>query len=582
MIETTAAPDHIVKYASARRRRGACAGGGLLVALLLVMASLASGAQAASALGRADSFAVLAGSAVTNTGPSVIGGDVGVSPKSSVTGFGLGLGTVLAPGTVHRADRMTSDAQADLAIAYDSAAGRTSTAAITGDLAGRTLVPGVYTSASSVGLNGVLTLDAGGDPDAVFVLQAGSALLVGTSAVSGVRLIGGAQACHVFWQVASSATIGAGSTFSGNILAHTSISLKTAATLNGRALAQHGAVTLDTNTITKPACVTTAISPRPQFGAWSPNDPYYDHPNSNNRQPSIAQIEKLQKDTGRPVEIVNWFQQWGRGRGYRDVEQPFFQAVVGTTPTRTPMLTWEPWSVAKHAGGRNQSRYRLRNIRRGNFDRYIKRFARNLRDLKVNVPGGQITPTVYLRPMHEMNGNQYPWAVTVNHNTARQFQLAWRHIHYIFETTGAKNVKFVFSPLVDDAPRTPTMKKYYPGSRYVDVLALDGYNNGKNAKRQRGWRTFSKLFGTERHGPYHRLAALNAHKPIWIAEVGAAPDAPTGTSKALWVRDMWRKAAKMSRLRAIVWFNENKKHEHDWRANPPKDPTVARAFGPPF
>jgi hypothetical protein len=113
-------------------------------------------------------------------------------------------------------------------------------------------VSGVYTSASSLGLSGALTLDAQGDPNAVFVFQAGTSLIVGSS--SQVNLIGGAQACNVYWQVGSSATIGTGAAFVGNILALTSISMTTGATLNGRALARNGAVTLDTNTITRSTC----------------------------------------------------------------------------------------------------------------------------------------------------------------------------------------------------------------------------------------------------------------------------------------------------------------------------------------
>jgi hypothetical protein len=230
--------------------RPARAAGPLLA--LLVMAALASTAEAASVpLGTADSFAVLAGSTVTNTGPSVISGDLGVSPGTAVTGFPPG--TVTA-GTLHAADAVALRAEGDLVTAYNDAAGRSSTATISADLAGRTLTPGIYTSTSSLGLTGALTLDAGGDPNAVFVFQAGSTLTAGSA--SRVLLVGGAQACNVFWQVGSSATIGSSSAFAGNILALTSISLTTGATLNGRALARNGAVTLDTNTITKAACAS--------------------------------------------------------------------------------------------------------------------------------------------------------------------------------------------------------------------------------------------------------------------------------------------------------------------------------------
>jgi len=235
-----------------RLRRCRLEAAGLVCVVLLALASLSSTAQAASvALGAADSFAVLGGSTVTNTGSSVISGDLGVSPGTAVTGFPPG--TVIG-GTIHANDGLAAQAQSALTTAYDDAKGRSSTATISADLAGRRLTPGVYTSASSLGLSGDLTLDAQGDPSAVFVFQAGSTLTV--SSASRVLLIGGAQACNVFWQVGDSATIGSTSPFGGNILALNSITLTNGATLNGRALARNGAVTLDTNTITKAACST--------------------------------------------------------------------------------------------------------------------------------------------------------------------------------------------------------------------------------------------------------------------------------------------------------------------------------------
>jgi hypothetical protein len=222
---------------------------------LLVLASLASGAQAASVpLGTAANFAVLAGSTVTNAGPSVIKGDIGVSPGSAVTGFGPG--EVVPPAVIYRGGPIALQAENDLTTAYNTAAGLKSSQAITADLGGRTLAPGVYTATSSLALNGVLTLDANGDPNAVFVFQAGSTLLAGTTNPSYVRLTDGAQARNVFWQVGSSATIGVGSEFAGNILALTSITMQTNATLDGRALAEHGAVTLDGTTIGAPPATT--------------------------------------------------------------------------------------------------------------------------------------------------------------------------------------------------------------------------------------------------------------------------------------------------------------------------------------
>ena len=231
------------------RRRPAGVAAGLLAIAMLAIAPVAFGAQATVGLGTASTFAVLAGSTVTNTGPSVISGDVGLDPGSAVTGFPPG---IVNAGTIHTTDGVALQAQSDLTTAYNDAAGRSSTASISSDLAGRTLTSGVYTSASSLGLSGDLTLDAQGDPSAVFIFQAGSTLTAGSR--SHVTLIGGAQACNVFWQVGSSATIGTGSQFVGNILALTSISMTTGATLNGSALARNGAVTLDTNTITRATC----------------------------------------------------------------------------------------------------------------------------------------------------------------------------------------------------------------------------------------------------------------------------------------------------------------------------------------
>ena len=223
---------------------------------LLLAAALASSAQAAPVgLGTADAFSVLGGSTVTNTGPSTLNGDLGVSPGTAITGFPPGT----INGAVHANDGVAQQAQADVTTAYNDAAGRGSTATVSADLAGQTLIPGVYTSATSLGLSGDLVLDAQGDASAVFVFQAGSSLTTGSG--SRVRLIGGAQACNVFWQVGSSATIGTSTAFTGNILALTSISLTNGATLDGRSLARNGAVTLDTNTVTRSSCAATAGTP---------------------------------------------------------------------------------------------------------------------------------------------------------------------------------------------------------------------------------------------------------------------------------------------------------------------------------
>jgi type VI secretion system secreted protein VgrG len=206
-------------------------------------------------LGTARSFAVLAGTGITDTGPTTITGDIGTFPNGSITG----LTSLTLSGTNHAGDSVTQGAKTDLVTAYTTAAGQGPTTAIPADLVGRTLMPGVYNSASAIGLSGVLTLDAANDPNAVWVFQAGSTLI--TSSGSRVMMLNGAQPCNVFWQVGSSTTLGTNSTFVGTIMALTSISLQTGATLDGRALARNGAVTLDTNTITRSACSTSTTTP---------------------------------------------------------------------------------------------------------------------------------------------------------------------------------------------------------------------------------------------------------------------------------------------------------------------------------
>jgi hypothetical protein len=224
--------------------------GSLSVALVVVGSSLAGAAKAATGgsvgLGAATDFAVMAAATITNTGPTTITGDIGLSPGTAITGQG----SLTVHGTIHAADAAAAQAQADLVTAYNDAAGRSPNAVVAGDLGGQTLTPGVYSSASSLGITGTLTLDANGDPNAVFIFQMGSTLI--TASGSHVVLTGGAQPSNVFWQVGSSATLGTYSQLSGSILALASITLTTGVTVDGRALARTAAVTMDSNTITRP------------------------------------------------------------------------------------------------------------------------------------------------------------------------------------------------------------------------------------------------------------------------------------------------------------------------------------------
>jgi ice-binding like protein len=223
----------------------------ILVALAatFAIAGVARAAQPSVGLGTATSFAVLAGTTVTNTGPSDISGDVGVSPGTAVTGFPPG---TVRNGTIHSADDVAAQAQADLVTAYDDAAGRTPASDASGDLGGQTLAPGVYKAASAMQLTGTVTLDGQDDPNAVFIFQAGSTLITASS--STVDLIRGARSCNVFWQVGSSATLGTDTTFVGTVMALTSATVQTRTTVDGRVLARNGQVSLDSNVITRPGC----------------------------------------------------------------------------------------------------------------------------------------------------------------------------------------------------------------------------------------------------------------------------------------------------------------------------------------
>jgi Ice-binding-like/IPTL-CTERM motif len=217
----------------------------LALAMVLCSASVAL-AQTAPALGQAGGFAVLGASAVTNTGPTVVTGDLGIWPNtaSSITGFPPG--TVI--GATHSGDAVAQQAQTDVTTAYNNLAGQACSPGnvLTGiDLGGLTLTPGVYCFSTSAQLTGTLTLDAQGNSAAVFVFQIGSTLT--TASASRVLVINGGSSCNVFWQIGSSATLGTTTAFAGNILALASITLNTGVVAPGRVLARTGAVTLDSN-----------------------------------------------------------------------------------------------------------------------------------------------------------------------------------------------------------------------------------------------------------------------------------------------------------------------------------------------
>lgn len=247
-------PDHVAPRVAEtgsgfnRKSPGSLASWGFFALLML---SATSQAATAPALGNAESFAILSGLSITNTGNTVINGDLGISPGSSITGFPPGI--VTPPGTIHAADVLADNAQADLVTAYDALAAQACDFGPFGptDLAGAVLPPGVYCYSSSVENSGVLTLSGAAATD-VWVFRIGSTLTTGPG--SSVVVTAPAQSCNVFWQVGSSATLDTTTAFSGNILALESISMNDGASIAGRALARNGSVTLINNTTDATVC----------------------------------------------------------------------------------------------------------------------------------------------------------------------------------------------------------------------------------------------------------------------------------------------------------------------------------------
>ena len=231
----------------------------VLAAVVLLPVHGARAAGVAVDLGSAAPFAVLGGTTVTNAGATMVNGDLGVSPGTAVT-----ITADMVAGTIYAGGPVAGAAKADRATAYNTALAQSPDAPLDGDLGGMTLRPGLYSFGAAATLGGTLTLDGDGDPNAVFIFQIGSTLT--TAANSAVVLTGGAQACRVTWLIGSSATLGAATSFRGDVLADVSITAVAGTTVEGRLLANSGAVTLDTNAVTATTCATAgplSITPVP-------------------------------------------------------------------------------------------------------------------------------------------------------------------------------------------------------------------------------------------------------------------------------------------------------------------------------
>jgi hypothetical protein len=236
----------------------------------------------------------------------------------------------------------------------------------------------------------------------------------------------------------------------------------------------------------------------------------------------------LEKTVGHEFKIVHWFTSW---------DDPFEGALVKHVLDlgRIPLITWQ---------SKNQS---VSDIAAGKHDTYIRTWAQGI---------GDLSGDVYLRPFPEMNGDWTTW-----NGNPKTLVAAWKHIVNIFREEGATNARWVWSPNVRDEPATAEnrMELYYPGERYADILALDGYNWG-TTRSYTAWKPFEQIF----EDAYGRITTLGKQH-VWVAEVASTEH---GGDKGEWVKGMLGSTA-FPRIDALVWFNENK--ETDWRMESSSD-----------
>jgi beta-mannanase len=252
-----------------------------------------------------------------------------------------------------------------------------------------------------------------------------------------------------------------------------------------------------------------------------------------------SNIDTFATLVGAKPKNIMWYQGWTPGSNFNTGNA---NAVVSRGAT--PIITWEPWD---YTGGVNQPTYALSKIIGGSFDAYIHQYAKDV------AAWGK---PLYLRWAHEMNGDWYPWCAGVNGNTAAQYGQAWRHIHDLFVSEKANNVRWIWSP--NTITGTSSYASLYPGDAYVDWVALDGYNWG-TTQSWSSWTSLVQVFDKS----YSQLVALTK-KPIMIAETASTE---TGGDKAAWIRQgfLVDLAPHLPRIQSVVWFNENK--ETDWRVN---------------
>lgn len=258
-------------------------------------------------------------------------------------------------------------------------------------------------------------------------------------------------------------------------------------------------------------------------------------------------LDAFEQAIGSRMAIVHWYQPWGYTQGW--YSSPLDVAALNAVAARgsIPMITWEAWGSIN---GVDPSH--VANIPTGAFDAYIDSWAQGLKSFG---------KPVYLRLFHELNNQSYPWAYGVNGNTAQDLIAAWRYVHDRFARIGAANVQWVWSPNTENT--LIAFNALYPGDAYVDWLGVDGYNGG-SALAWGGWLSAQEVFDRS----YRSFQAINASKPVMIAETGSAEQ---GGSKPNWITDLFTATLPQAfpNVRAVVWFDDNlsAQGQADWRVN---------------
>jgi beta-mannanase len=248
------------------------------------------------------------------------------------------------------------------------------------------------------------------------------------------------------------------------------------------------------------------------------------------------------------IKVLSFYSAWGEACQGPDIKG--LHEIINNN--FIPMITWESWRLPEASNNispEDQHDFSLTMLLSGRYDDYILQWAKDLR---------QLPSPIFFRPMHEMNGNWYPWCGTVNGNTPSQYIEAWRYIRSIFQEVCPDNLLWVWSPYVHSVPDIPDnqLGNYFPGTDEVDWLALDGYNWG-TSREWATWQSFEKVF----ENGYYQISQLPCNHPIMIAEVGCSEE---GGEKGQWIKEARNVLInKFNRVHCLNWFNVNK--ECDWR-----------------